>query len=75
MIIKLITVTTFFVICDPFNFKKVNHHLNEERAIVSEIAGTTRDVIEEKIVINGLMFRLIDTADKSELVIGRKTID
>lgn len=40
----------------------LNALLNEERAIVSEIAGTTRDVIEEKIVINGLMFRLIDTA-------------
>ena len=40
----------------------LNTLLNEERAIVSEIAGTTRDVIEEKIVIDGLLFRLIDTA-------------
>lgn len=40
----------------------LNALLNDERAIVSEIAGTTRDVIEEKIVINGLVFRLIDTA-------------
>lgn len=40
----------------------LNALLNDERAIVSDIAGTTRDVIEEKIVINGLVFRLIDTA-------------
>jgi tRNA modification GTPase len=40
----------------------LNTLLNEERAIVSEIAGTTRDVIEEKIVIDGILFRLIDTA-------------
>jgi len=36
--------------------------LNEERAIVSDIAGTTRDTIEEVLNINGLLFRLIDTA-------------
>jgi tRNA modification GTPase len=36
--------------------------LNEERAIVSEIAGTTRDTIEEVINIDGILFRLIDTA-------------
>jgi tRNA modification GTPase len=36
--------------------------LNEDRAIVSEIAGTTRDTIEETININGILFRLIDTA-------------
>lgn len=40
----------------------LNTLLNEERAIVSEIAGTTRDVIEEKIVLDGILFRLIDTA-------------
>lgn len=40
----------------------LNTLLNEERAIVSEIAGTTRDIIEEKIVLDGLLFRLIDTA-------------
>ena len=40
----------------------LNCLLNEERAIVSEIAGTTRDTIEEQININGILFRLIDTA-------------
>lgn len=40
----------------------LNCLLNEERAIVSEIAGTTRDTIEEQININGIIFRLIDTA-------------
>ncbi len=40
----------------------LNALLNEERAIVSEIAGTTRDTIEEKITINGIDFRFIDTA-------------
>jgi len=36
--------------------------LNEERAIVSDIPGTTRDSIEEVATINGVAFRLIDTA-------------
>jgi len=40
----------------------LNTLLNENRAIVSEIAGTTRDTIEEVININGVLFRLIDTA-------------
>ncbi|MES2704347.1 MAG: tRNA uridine-5-carboxymethylaminomethyl(34) synthesis GTPase MnmE [Bacteroidota bacterium] len=40
----------------------LNALLNEERAIVSEIAGTTRDTIEEALNINGILFRLIDTA-------------
>jgi tRNA modification GTPase len=40
----------------------LNALLNEERAIVSEIAGTTRDTIEETLNINGILFRLIDTA-------------
>jgi tRNA modification GTPase len=40
----------------------LNSLLNENRAIVSEIAGTTRDTIEEIININGILFRLIDTA-------------
>ncbi len=40
----------------------LNALLNEERAIVSEIPGTTRDTIEEVINIDGILFRLIDTA-------------
>jgi tRNA modification GTPase len=40
----------------------LNVLLNEERAIVSHIAGTTRDTIEEVINIDGVLFRLIDTA-------------
>ncbi|HLY71198.1 MAG TPA: tRNA uridine-5-carboxymethylaminomethyl(34) synthesis GTPase MnmE [Puia sp.] len=40
----------------------LNTLLNEDRAIVSEIAGTTRDTIEEVINIEGILFRLIDTA-------------
>lgn len=40
----------------------LNALLNEERAIVSSIAGTTRDTIEEVINIDGILFRLIDTA-------------
>ncbi len=40
----------------------LNALLNEDRAIVSDIAGTTRDTIEEVLNINGLLFRLIDTA-------------
>src|SRR5690606_38565639 len=40
----------------------LNALLNENRAIVSEIAGTTRDTIEEVINIDGILFRLIDTA-------------
>lgn len=40
----------------------LNALLNEERAIVSEIPGTTRDTIEDSISIDGVVFRFIDTA-------------
>lgn len=40
----------------------LNTLLNEDRAIVSDIPGTTRDTIEEVINIDGILFRLIDTA-------------
>lgn len=40
----------------------LNALLNEERAIVSDIEGTTRDTIEEAITIDGIRFRFIDTA-------------
>ena len=40
----------------------INALLNEEKAIVSDIPGTTRDVIEDTLIIDGLKFRFIDTA-------------
>jgi tRNA modification GTPase len=40
----------------------LNALINDERAIVSSIAGTTRDTIEETFIIDGILFRLIDTA-------------
>ncbi|MCT4614119.1 MAG: tRNA uridine-5-carboxymethylaminomethyl(34) synthesis GTPase MnmE [Marinifilaceae bacterium] len=40
----------------------LNSLLNEEKAIVSDIAGTTRDVIEDTCIIEGINFRFIDTA-------------
>ena len=48
----------------------LNTLLNEDRAIVSAIAGTTRDTIEEVMNINGVLFRMMDTAG-----IRDKTID
>ncbi|MFK7907424.1 MAG: tRNA uridine-5-carboxymethylaminomethyl(34) synthesis GTPase MnmE, partial [Chitinophagales bacterium] len=59
----------------------LNAILNEERAIVSAIAGTTRDTIEEVINIKGVQFRLIDTAgirdaqDQIEAIGVRKTME
>lgn len=50
----------------------LNQLLGEERAIVSDIAGTTRDVIEETLNIEGILFRLIDTAGIRE---GAETIE
>lgn len=50
----------------------LNQLLGEDRAIVSDIAGTTRDVIEEVINIDGIAFRLIDTAGIRE---GAETIE
>lgn len=40
----------------------LNAILKEDKAIVSDIAGTTRDVIEDTVNINGMLFRFIDTA-------------
>ena len=40
----------------------LNALLNEEKAIVSDIAGTTRDFIEDELTIDGISFRFIDTA-------------
>jgi tRNA modification GTPase len=59
----------------------LNTLLNEERAIVSEIAGTTRDTIEEVLNINGIQFRIIDTAgireatDQIEAIGVKKTME
>jgi tRNA modification GTPase len=59
----------------------LNALLNEERAIVSDIAGTTRDTIEDEIVIEGIGFRFIDTAgirktdDKIESLGIQKTFE
>ena len=40
----------------------LNALLNEEKAIVSDIAGTTRDFIEDELSLGGVIFRFIDTA-------------
>jgi tRNA modification GTPase len=60
----------------------LNALVNDERAIVSDIAGTTRDTIEEAFVIDGISFRLIDTAgirnqttDKIEAIGIERTFD
>jgi len=44
----------------------LNALLNEEKAIVSEIAGTTRDVIEDEVTLGGIRFRFMDTAGLRE---------
>jgi tRNA modification GTPase len=59
----------------------LNFLLNEDKAIVTDIPGTTRDSIEDTLNISGLIFRFIDTAglrDTSDIVEGmgiRKTLD
>jgi len=59
----------------------LNALLNENRAIVSDIAGTTRDTIEEVLNINGIAFRFIDTAgireaqDQIEAIGVEKTME
>jgi tRNA modification GTPase len=44
----------------------LNVLLNEEKAIVSDIAGTTRDAIEDEVIMGGISFRFIDTAGLRE---------
>lgn len=55
----------------------LNGLLRENRAIVSHVEGTTRDTIEERLVIDGVVFRLIDTAGirKAEDVIEAAGIE
>lgn len=59
----------------------LNALLNEEKAIVSDIAGTTRDFIEDQIYIDGISFRFIDTAgireteDKVESIGVQRTLE
>lgn len=59
----------------------LNALLNEERAIVTEVAGTTRDAIEDEINLGGVKFRFIDTAgireteDRVESIGIRKTYE
>jgi len=55
----------------------LNALLGEDRAIVSDIAGTTRDTVEEQFVIDGLHYRLIDTAGLRETddIVERMGID
>lgn len=59
----------------------LNALLQEDRAIVSDIAGTTRDTIEERLNIRGLVFRLVDTAgireaaDEIEAIGVKKTLE
>ncbi|WP_256009764.1 tRNA uridine-5-carboxymethylaminomethyl(34) synthesis GTPase MnmE [Desertivirga xinjiangensis] len=55
----------------------LNALLNEDRAIVSEIAGTTRDTIEDEMTIGGILFRFIDTAGirETEDIIEAKGVE
>lgn len=59
----------------------LNALLNEEKAIVSDVAGTTRDFIEDQIYIDGITFRFIDTAgireteDKVESIGVQRTFE
>jgi tRNA modification GTPase len=55
----------------------LNALLNEDRAIVSEIPGTTRDTIEEVLILKGIAFRLTDTAGirDAEDIIERKGVE
>ena len=55
----------------------LNRLLDKERAIVSDIPGTTRDTIEESIIIDGIVFNFIDTAGihKTEDIVEKIGVD
>ena len=59
----------------------LNSILNDERAIVSDIPGTTRDTIEDELILDGVNYRFIDTAgirttkDKIENIGIKKTYE
>ncbi len=44
----------------------LNRFLDEEKAIVTDIAGTTRDIVEGQVTINGILFNFVDTAGMRE---------
>ena len=66
---RLVREGTSLAIVGPPNAGKsslLNALLGEERAIVAPIAGTTRDVIEERVIIDGVTVRVLDTAGMRE---------
>ena len=62
---KILTEGIYTVIVGKPNVGKsslLNVLVGEERAIVTDVAGTTRDILEEMVLIGGVMFRILDTA-------------
>ncbi len=59
----------------------LNKLINEDKAIVTDIAGTTRDIVEGKLIIDGIIFNIIDTAgirkteDKIEVLGVNKSLE